>query len=286
MDCDVIRMKRRFPMSYFWGMCSPKRMFASRASFGWGKLVFIFVFLTACLLIPVSLHFVKQESFDLESLMPNMMKQVDDAFVSDVRASYQLQNGTLSGEPSETKMETGSGLAMVNLGNFELPDVKNLLVLGKNSMELRDSSGYAFTVKYTNDTSLAGITNAEDMQTWISRQWFVQNKAFVFLTMSAMLGSVLLASSLMLILFAALFIWFTKRNQMSEIRSYKEAVSLTLLALGLPTLFASVMGIIYFDVTVMMAIQSLGMVLMIAFTFIKTRFRQTDNILELGGRTG
>lgn len=87
----------------------------------------------------------------------------------------------------------------------------------------------------------------------------------------------------MLALFAALFIWFTKRNQMSEIRSYKESLSLTLLALGLPTLFAAVIGIIYFDITVMMAIQSLGMVLMIAFTFIKTRFKQTDDILELGG---
>ncbi|RQW66772.1 DUF1189 domain-containing protein [Listeria sp. SHR_NRA_18] len=286
MDCDVIRMKRGFPMSYFWGMCSPKRMFASRTMFGWGKLVFIFVFLTACLLIPVSLHFVKQESFDLESLMPNMMKQVDDTFVSKVTASYQLQNGVLAGQPSETLQESNNGVAMVKLGDTNEPDAKNMLVLGKTSMELRDGSGYTFTVQYTNDTSLADVTNAEDMQAWISSQWFLQNKAFVFLTMSAMLGSVLFASSLMLALFAALFIWFTKRNQMSEIRSYKEALSLTLLALGLPTLFATVIGIIYFDITVMMAIQSLGMVLMIAFTFIKTRFRQTDDILELGGRTG
>nr|WP_280527050.1 DUF1189 family protein [Listeria grandensis] len=261
-------------------------MFASRTSFGWGKLMFIFVFLTACLLIPVSLHFAKQDSFDLESLMPNMMQQVDEAFVGEVTASYALQNGTLSGQPSETRLENKSGIAMVNLANSDMPDAKNMLVLGKNSMELRDSSGYAFTVKYTDDASLEGITSPTDMQAWISGQWYVQNKAFVFLTMSAMLGSVLFASSLMLTLFAALFIWFTKRNQMSEIGSYKEALSLTLLALGLPTLLATVIGLIYFDVTVMMAVQSLGMVLMIAFTFIKTRFRQTDDILELGGRAG
>ncbi|MBC2244149.1 DUF1189 family protein [Listeria booriae] len=278
-------MKRGFPMDFFWGMCSPKRMFASRKLFGWGKLVIIFVFLTACLMIPVSLNFAKQDSFDLESLMPNMMNQVSDGFVDELTANYTLRNGTLSGQDN-MDVATKTGVAMVNLDGTTLPDVKNMVVLGKSSMELRDSSGYAFTVKYTDDATLTDVSSMADMQAFISGQWYVQNKAFVFLTMVAMLGSVLFASSLMLTLFAALFIWFTKRNQMSEIASYKEALSLTLLALGLPTIFAAVIGTIYFDITVMMAIQSLGMVLLIAFTFIKTRFRQTDDILDLGGRTG
>ncbi|MBC1291619.1 DUF1189 family protein [Listeria booriae] len=278
-------MKRGFPMDFFWGMCSPKRMFASRKLFGWGKLVIIFVFLTACLMIPVSLNFAKQDSFDLESLMPNMMNQVSDGFVDELTANYTLKNGTLSGQDN-MDVATKTGVAMVNLDGTTLPDVKNMVVLGKSSMELRDSSGYAFTVKYTDDATLTDVSSMADMQAFISGQWYVQNKAFVFLTMVAMLGSVLFASSLMLALFAALFIWFTKRNQMSEIASYKEALSLTLLALGLPTIFAAVIGTIYFDITVMMAIQSLGMVLLIAFTFIKTRFRQTDDILDLGGRTG
>ncbi|WP_261983691.1 DUF1189 family protein [Listeria booriae] len=278
-------MKRGFPMDFFWGMCSPKRMFASRKLFGWGKLVIIFVFLTACLMIPVSLNFAKQDSFDLESLMPNMMNQVSDGFVDELTANYTLKNGTLSGQDN-MDVATKTGVAMVNLDGTTLPDVKNMVVLGKSSMELRDSSGYAFTVKYTDDATLTDVSSMADMQAFIGGQWYVQNKAFVFLTMVAMLGSVLFASSLMLALFAALFIWFTKRNQMSEIASYKEALSLTLLALGLPTIFAAVIGTIYFDITVMMAIQSLGMVLLIAFTFIKTRFRQTDDILDLGGRTG
>lgn len=272
-------------MDFFWGMCSPKRMFASRKLFGWGKLVIIFVFLTACLMIPVSLNFAKQDSFDLESLMPNMMNQVSDGFVDELTANYTLKNGTLSGQDN-MNVATKTGVAMVNLDGTTLPDAKNMVVLGKSSMELRDSSGYAFTVKYTDDATLTDVSSMADMQAFISGQWYVQNKAFVFLTMVAMLGSVLFASSLMLALFAALFIWFTKRNQMSEIASYKEALSLTLLALGLPTIFAAVIGTIYFDITVMMAIQSLGMVLLIAFTFIKTRFRQTDDILDLGGRTG
>lgn len=272
-------------MDFFWGMCSPKRMFASRKLFGWGKLVIIFVFLTACLMIPVSLNFAKQDSFDLESLMPNMMNQVSDGFVDELTANYTLKNGTLSGQDN-MNVATKTGVAMVNLDGTTLPDVKNMVVLGKSSMELRDSSGYTFTVKYTDDATLTDVSSMADMQAFISGQWYVQNKAFVFLTMVAMLGSVLFASSLMLALFAALFIWFTKRNQMSEIASYKEALSLTLLALGLPTIFAAVIGTIYFDITVMMAIQSLGMVLLIAFTFIKTRFRQTDDILDLGGRTG
>lgn len=272
-------------MDFFWGMCLPKRMFASRKLFGWGKLVIIFVFLTACLMIPVSLNFAKQDSFDLESLMPNMMNQVSDGFVDELTANYTLRNGTLSGQDN-MDVATKTGVAMVNLDGTTLPDVKNMVVLGKSSMELRDSSGYAFTVKYTDDATLTDVSSMADMQAFISGQWYVQNKAFVFLTMVAMLGSVLFASSLMLALFAALFIWFTKRNQMSEIASYKEALSLTLLALGLPTIFAAVIGTIYFDITVMMAVQSLGMVLLIAFTFIKTRFRQTDDILDLGGRTG
>lgn len=217
--------------------------------------------------------------------MPNMMNQVSDGFVDELTANYTLKNGTLSGQDN-MDVATKTGVAMVNLDGTILPDAKNMVVLGKSSMELRDSSGYAFTVKYTDDATLTDVSSMADMQAFISGQWYVQNKAFVFLTMVAMLGSVLFASSLMLALFAALFIWFTKRNQMSEIASYKEALSLTLLALGLPTIFAAVIGTIYFDITVMMAIQSLGMVLLIAFTFIKTRFRQTDDILDLGGRTG
>ncbi|EUJ32034.1 maltodextrose utilization membrane protein [Listeria floridensis FSL S10-1187] len=47
-------------------------------------------------------------------------------------------------------------------------------------------------------------------------------------------------------------------------------------ALGLPTILATFIGLFYFDITLLLGIQSLGMVLIIAWTFLKTRFYKEE----------
>ncbi|CCQ21685.1 Maltodextrose utilization protein malA [Listeria monocytogenes N53-1] len=167
-------------------------------------------------------------------------------------------------------------MAGVNLTKAELSGAKNVINFKDQEMTLTDASGYTFEVSYPKDATLSEITSGESLVDWVSAQWYLENQAFVFLSMVLMIGSIIFVSSLMLTVFTTLFIWMTKRSSFSSIASFKESINLTLNALGIPVIAACIIGFIYFDITIIMAVQSLGMVLMIAWTFLKTRFYKTS----------
>jgi maltodextrin utilization protein YvdJ len=277
--------KLAFPMNYFSVIFSPVRMFIGRSNLSWGNILFIFIFLQACLILPVSVHFAKANSFELKQVMPGTMDLIDQPFV-DQLSSYSLHDGVLSGGNGDVILKSDSGVAMISLNGTTAPDADNAIIMKKSEMELKDKAGYTFKVKYTNNTSLSNIESPTDLINWISSQWYTQNKAFLFITMILMVGSILVGSALMLILFTSLFLWMTKHSSFSSISTFKEALNLTMNALGLPTLLSMIAGLIFFDITIIIAIQSLGMVLMVAFIFFKTRFSQDRamQICEIGGR--
>lgn len=279
--------KMTFPLNYFSLIYSPVRIFIGRTMLSWGKILFIFIFLNACLILPVSLYFAKADSFQLTKVMPDMMELVNQQLVDQLQA-YSLNDGVLSGGHGDIVLDSKDGAAAIILNATEIPKAENAIILGKTEMELRDEQGYAFKVKYTNNTDLKNIETPAALSDWISSQWYIQNKAFLFITMILMTGSILVGSTLMLTLFTSLILWGTKRSTFSSIASYKEAINLTVNALGLPTIVAMITGIIYFDVTIIMAVQSLGMVLMIAFAFFKTRFNHEEalQILNVEGEIG
>ncbi|MBC2259976.1 DUF1189 family protein [Listeria sp. FSL L7-0091] len=264
-----------FIIQYVKSTLGPTAIFEGRKILKFWQMVIVFIFLNALLLLPVSAHFANQSSFDLLSLMPKMATLGTDQLATEI-SGLTLENGELTDKNAHIVEKSANGVAGVNLTKAELSGAKNIINFKDQEMTLTDASGYTFEVSYPKDATLSEITSGESLVDWVSAQWYLENQAFVFLSMVLMIGSIIFVSSLMLTTFTSLFIWMTKRSSFSSIASFKESVNLTLNALGIPVIAACIIGFIYFDITIIMAVQSLGMVLMIAWTFLKTRFYKTS----------
>lgn len=264
-----------FIIHYVKSTLGPSAIFDGRKALKFWQMVIVFIFLNALLLLPVSAHFANQTSFDLPEIMPGMAALGTDQLANDIQG-LSLENGELTDKNAHLVEKSANGVSGVNLTDAELGNAKNVINFKNSEMVLKDASGYTFQVSYPKDATLAEITSGESLVNWISAQWYLENQAFVFLSMVMMIGSIIFVSSLMLAIFTSLFIWMTKRSSFSKIGSFKESFNLTLNALGIPVIAACAIGFIYFDITIIMAVQSLGMVLMIAWTFLKTRFYKTS----------
>jgi maltodextrin utilization protein YvdJ len=260
--------KPNFPELYFPNIISPKRIFAARKNLSWFKMVFCFILLNAILLIPISLHQAKQNDFEILKWTSGL-----DSLATNEAASQfnglQIADGKLVSGSEMVFQDTG-GVSGVFIPQKSFDASKNAISFDEKRLRVKDASGYSFSLAYPDS---AVVT---DLEEFINTTWYAQYKPVVFLGMVFVLGTLTLVSSLMLVLFSSICLALTKKSSFSKINSFKEAMNLTLNATGLPTIIAAVLGLIYFDITVMIGIQSLGAVLLIAMTFLKTRFYKED----------
>ena len=63
-----------------------------------------------------------------------------------------------------------------------------------------------------------------------------------------------------------------------SITTYKETVNLVINLLSLPTILATLFGLIHFDIVLMVTIQTLGLLIMLVVVYAKTQFN--DKKLE------
>lgn len=80
-------------------------------------------------------------------------------------------------------------------------------------------------------------------------------------------------SMLFLVIGGAFFLYLGKTFQLSSVRSYQESLTIILLSLGFSTLLATIVGLLYFDMTIVLSIQSLGLIIMLLMIFLKTKFQ-------------
>lgn len=264
--------KLPFPFNYFVNIVTPKRVFLGRKALTKGQLFVIFIFITALALIPVTVNMARSTNFQLAEIMPDTFKQVDHDTLMTLQ-NTGFQDGHLSVEGS--RMINSKGTVGFNLSEDEMKKLKSGINFGETAMVLKDQSGYEFTVNYTKDFNPGTFKSSEELKQGISSQWLTQNKAFVAFTMMLMSASLILVSNLILVVGGAFFVWMTKKNHLSSIGTYQESLNLILNGLGLSTLLGMVAGLVSFDMTLVLSIQSFGLVLMLLGVFVTTRFNDS-----------
>ena len=106
-----------------------------------------------------------------------------------------------------------------------------------------------------------------------------QNKIFIVMIFSVMISAFLFVIVLFLTLGSAFFLYLTKKSSLSSIKTFKESVNLILNLLTLPTIIAMIFSLFHFDITLMLSIQTLGLVLMLIMVYYKTKLND-NNILN------
>ena len=109
----------------------------------------------------------------------------------------------------------------------------------------------------------------------MSQQWFWSNRTSIVLTNYIQLSVLIIVSLLFLVLGSSFFLSFMRKNDMYDINSFSEALTIVLNCLGLPTLIAMVIGLISGNPTTMLTVQGLLFVLMLMWVYWKTHFNDT-----------
>ncbi|MEG0497178.1 MAG: DUF1189 domain-containing protein [Carnobacterium sp.] len=276
-----------FPLTYFKNIWTPRRIFKKRHQLNWFQLVFILFFLTSLLMIPVSLNFLKTETYPIEESYPEAFKLIDKPFVAAFQKAMN-EKGVLVTEPGVNLVKK-NGVVSITESNSVIKEnlkAENALIFSKNELYLKNKGVPVSNIPYTKDFNPSQIKSVEDMKEAVSRQWFFQNRVYVIGSLLLLIFSILFFSTILIVLGSAVFLYLTKKNSFSSIKTYKESVNLILNALGMPSLLALISSFIQFDIVVMLTIQSIGLALMILTVFYTTRFNDkvpVKNTIEVAG---
>ncbi|MCC9023503.1 DUF1189 domain-containing protein [Bacillus nakamurai] len=278
-----------FMIRFLKASANPAGVCRYRNTFSWGHISFLFIFLTACLLAPFSVSFMKTDHFNLRTFMPSVIQEVDETFADQVEG-YQLTNGKLTGGKGFYQVEKGRALLAVDMkhqvktsgenGSLKVKGYNNAIIFQSDHLIISDQNGTGFSVRYAKmDAGLKDL-NVHDVEALINKLWFAQYKPMIMVLAYAVIFII------QLFMTAALAggIWITKISKMTRLVSFKEAASMAICGSALPAFAAAVAGMVHFDFITVLLIYSCGVALMISFTFrYLTQTRDYNGNSHFGG---
>ncbi|SEO21453.1 Maltodextrin utilization protein YvdJ [Amphibacillus marinus] len=266
----------RFPFNYFINIVTPTRAFLNRRAIGWPTIVILLVFLNALITIPVSLHFAKSDEIGIEQFYPKSFKMIDaetHAYLSDIAN----EDGVIQTE-SAVLLKKEEGVVSIGEPNEEVVEDHRVTVIFKaDEFIIKEDSLPELSVFYTTDFSPDQTTPAE-LRSELNRQWRINNQVYIVAIMTFLISSMTFIMLVFLVMGSALFLYVTKKSQLTSITSYKESVAIILYGLGIPTFVAFIFGLVQFDIIWMMTIQTIGLAIMIVMMYFKTKFSDREQI--------
>lgn len=276
---------QRFPINYFANIFSPVKMYWHRRDLGWLKIALVFIFLNACLIAPLSLSFARTESFELGRIMPNLYEAVKTGY-SGPAVNMKINNGILQAQAYE--LVDGDTLISINANedfsvsgdqyHKKVDHYKNALVFQKNRLILTDENGFGFSVRYPQNDAGKKVRNGDDLAAFAGELWFQQFKVNLIPLISGSMLAMLFSSNFVLMGAVSLILWLTKFSSYSGIQTFKQAATITMFAAGCPSILAMIAGFAGANITVLLMIQSLGIVIIIAFIFFRTKFLSEESM--------
>lgn len=263
-----------FPLNYVKNIWSPLKAFKNRFVLTWPMMIVVIIFLNALMVIPVTLNYAEMESFPLEEYYPIAASQLVDDQVLDEIQTVVVNEGQLSiPEPFQVENAYGEVVGGLSLDEIENHiSSPNFIAFQENQLIIAEEGLPTATVLYTRDVSFGEMETKEEIVEEISRQWLNQNRVLIVLIFSFLISTFLLFMLLFLVFGSSFLLYLTKKGSLTTIKTYKESVNLILNSLAVPTFLAMLFGLFYFELYIMVTIQSLGMAAYLFWIWYKVQF--------------
>ncbi|KAF1680584.1 MULTISPECIES: DUF1189 domain-containing protein [Bacillus] len=260
-----------------------------RNTFSWLKLFFLFMFITACLMAPLTVSFMKMDHYRITSFMPSAIQQVNNQFADQLQG-FHIRNGKLTGGKNSEQVEEGRNLLAIDKrhkyqtsgenGRLKVNGYDNAVVFQSDQLVITDQNGAGFSVGYAKMDTELKEPNVHDIEVLINTLWLAQYKPMIMVLAYAVMFMIQIFVTAVL----AGGIWITKKSNMISIASIKEAASMAVCASALPAFTAAAVGMVHFDLITVLMIHSCGVTLMISFVFkYLTKIRHYNGNLHSGG---
>lgn len=270
-------MAQVFPINYYITAFSAVKSFTHRQYLKhWQKLV-VMILLASLMMIPLSFQLGRTTGADLTNYVPEVMDYIDESVVQELNA---LDNSGTDLMITEEKIIKENDELIICLAPSTeaaetlLSDRGGIIYTSDQTIFGEDSSSL-FYQPYTGDKAMNEVEDVESLKTLMSQQWFWSNRTSIVLTNYIQLSVLIIVSLLFLVLGSSFFLSFMRKNDMYDINSFSEALTIVLNCLGLPTLIAMVIGLISGNPTTMLTVQGLLFVLMLMWVYWKTHFNDT-----------
>ncbi|WP_318767366.1 DUF1189 domain-containing protein [Lactiplantibacillus carotarum] len=259
-----------FPVRFFGSLFSPRRMFANRAKYNWFQIIILFIFLTAVMVMPIPFYYNYQTNFNLKPFLPTIDRMADSSAMQTALKQASFKDQQFTNVQHQVIMTSGKNVAGFNLTAADMAGKQNVINLHAKTFQVK-SVGSQFKAKYVPTYDLK--TNAHD---FLVNSWYQSNKVMIGLFMLMTLGMIIVGVNLILVNGAAFFLFLSRHNKITHIHNYREAVNLTLMMMGIGSLLAMVIGLIHFDVTIELTVQSLSLAFVVLWVYLKTKFKDPE----------
>ncbi|APZ49192.1 hypothetical protein BW721_05590 [Jeotgalibaca sp. PTS2502] len=266
---------KTFPINYFNSVLTPVKNFIGRKQLSWPKLLFVILFLNGIMMIPIVMNVTQTEAIQLKSTFPAIYDLIDEDVVDSLNQTTSEKGQVTFTEPFILEKEAGIVLGGVDEQEIEEAlEMTNALVFAEDRFYLKEGDLPVSEIPYTADVQLGGWQTVDDLQAEVNRQWFQYNRVFIVATYSFMITGMILLMNFLLVFGSAFFIRLAGRSAMIEIDTYKESVNLILNAMGIPVLLAFLLGIVMPDISMIMSVQTFGLVLILVLIYFRTQFSE------------
>lgn len=268
-----------FPLNYVKSIWAPLIAFKNRFKLNWLMIIVVILFLNALMVIPVTLNYAEMDSFPLEEYYPTAGALIDDEVVDELQKVDVSEGEMTIPEAFHIENEHGEVVGGLSIDELETQvSSPNFIAFQENQLVIAEEGLPTATVLYTRDVSFGEMETQDQVVAEITRQWFNQNRVLIVLIFSFLISTVLLFMLLFLVFGSAFLLYLTKKGHLTTITTYKESVNLILNSIGIPTFVSMLFGIFYFDLYIMVTIQTIGLVIYLIWIWYKVQFN--DNRLN------
>lgn len=253
-----------YPISYFSNILVARRIFSGRKQLRFWQQLLTTLFLISLLLIPNAIHISQLKTYPLETIVDGIYTPFSTTTMENIK-NIQLNNHQLS--------RSGKNNSQVYFGEEYKPtqgfsyqfDTKQL-VIRKDDTILTELSYQTFSTE--DFQSKKRLTEA------ISQAWFTENRLSITLLLLGISVAVITFNILLLIVGVSTILYLISKTQFFEFKNFSETYTFTLNCLGLPTLLASLGGLLSPSSSSVIMVQNALFVLLLVWVFYKTHFQE------------
>lgn len=268
-------MTQVFPFNYFATIFSFVKSFTNRNYLKIWQMVIVVFLLNSMLLFPLSLQIGRMTAASLADFVPEAMSMIDDNLIL---ALNKLEGNAEHLGIRDFQLIKEDGEKVVAFAPDAdqaraLLDNKVGLVFTPDAFHISEEGAPVIEQVYTGEIALNQVDQGDELAQIMSQQWFGSNRSSIVLTNFIYIWLLVFTSILILIFGTSFFLSLMKYNQrMYSIRSFREAFTITLNCLGLPTILAMFVGLITGNPVHLLTAQAILAVMMLITVYWKTHF--------------
>lgn len=261
-------VKESFPFNYFSVWLSPTKMFKQRNSLNWLQIGIVLLFLLALNILPVPFYYQKQATMPLDIYLPHVQKllKTNESKLKMAGQAAGFSDGRYHFEKSQLLYQSKKSIVGVNLSKKQVKNSNNAVVLNNHYFWFKEA-GTVSQIYYSEK-----FAPKQGLRKQLNQEWYHRNKAAIAFGMLQGVGSLFLLTDLVFVFGGGLILWLGRKSPLLTINSFKESVTVMVNILGPVSLVVSIIGLIKFDLGLLLTIQMLGAVLLLLTIYAKTNF--------------